>query len=73
MNKRFRLSVFLVIFNLFSIYTFADEFDDPGFPFEGDPGNEPPQTFINHYIIPLVVLAIIVGWYFTKSKQSKKI
>lgn len=70
MNKRFRLSVFLVIFNLFSIYTFAD---DPGFPFEGDPGNEPPQTFINHYIIPLVVLAIIVGWYFTKSKKSKKI
>jgi hypothetical protein len=72
MNKRFRLSVFLVIFNLFSIYTFADEFDDPGLPMDGDPG-EPPQTFINHYIIPLVVLAIIVGWYFTKSKQSKKI
>jgi hypothetical protein len=67
MNKRIKLMAFLVIFNLFSIYTFADE---PGFPFEGDPGNEPPQTEIGNFIPYMFVIGLLLIFYFSKFKRQ---
>jgi hypothetical protein len=67
MNKRYKLTAFLVIFNLFSIYTFAD---DPGFPLEGDPGNEPPQTEIGNFIPYMFVIGLLLIFYFSKFKRQ---
>ena len=67
MNKRIKLTAFLVIFNLFSIYTFADE---PGFPFEGDPGNEPPPVEIGNFIPYMFVIGLLLIFYFSKFKRQ---
>ena len=67
MNKRYKLTAFLVIFNLFSIYTFAD---DPGFPFEGDPGNEPPPAEIGNFIPYMFVIGLLLIFYFLKFKRQ---
>ena len=68
MNKRLKLTVFLLIFYLFSLDTFAD---DPGFPFEGDPGNEPPPAEIGNFIPYMIVIGFLLIFYFSKLKKEK--
>jgi hypothetical protein len=54
-----------MVFNLMSIAAMAN---DPGFPFEEDPG-EDPAVPIDDYIIPMAILGIALMYYFIKKKR----
>jgi hypothetical protein len=60
-----QIKIYLMVFNLMSVAAMAN---DPGFPFEEDPGN--PAAPIDHWILPMAVLGIAVMYYFVKKKRQ---
>jgi hypothetical protein len=58
-----------VVFYLFSTLAFAID-DDPGFPMNNDPGQQPVAP-IDDYIIPAMVLILLYGFY--KHYKRKKL
>lgn len=61
-----QIKIYLMVFNLVSIAAMAQQ--DPGFPFEEDPGS--PAAPIDHWILPMAVLGIAVMYYFIKKKRQ---
>jgi hypothetical protein len=64
-----QFKIYLIVFNLMSIAAMAD---DPDFPFEGDPGDEPAAP-IDDWIFPMVLLGIVMIVYYSKKKQPTKV
>ena len=60
-----QIKIYLMVFNLMSIAAMAQQ--DPGFPFEEDPGQAAP---IDDWILPMAVLGIAVMYYFVKKKRQ---
>jgi hypothetical protein len=57
-----------VVFYLFSTLAFAND-DDPGFPMNNDPGQEPVP--IDDYIIPaMIMMALYVFYTFNKYRKK---
>jgi hypothetical protein len=50
----------------------AQSYIDPDFPFEGDPGDEPAAP-IDQWIIPMVVLALVIMYYYNKKTKHSEI
>jgi hypothetical protein len=58
-------TVFLiVVFTFFSLVAMAQP-SDPGFPFGEDPG-DPAGVPIDHWIIPMLFLAVGLWFYYAK-------
>jgi hypothetical protein len=62
-----QIKIYLMVFNLMSIAAMAN---DPGFPFEEDPGEDPALP-IDHWILPMVIIGIAVMYYFIKKKRVR--
>jgi hypothetical protein len=60
-----QIKIYLMVFNLMTIAAMAQ---DPGFPFEGDPGEDPAAP-IDDYIIPMAILGIALMYYFINKKR----
>ena len=43
--------------------------NDPGFPFEEDPGEDPAAP-IDDWILPMAIIGIVVMYYFVKKKRQ---
>jgi hypothetical protein len=64
-----QIKIYLMVFNLVSIAAMAQQ--DPGFPFEEDPGEDPAAP-IDHWILPMAVLGIAVMYYFIQKRRVGK-
>ena len=62
-----QIKIYLMVFNLMSIAAMAN---DPGFPFEEDPGEDPALP-IDHWILPMVIIGIAVMYYFINKKRVR--
>jgi hypothetical protein len=56
----------MIVFNLMS---FAAMAQDPDFPFEDDPGEDPAAP-IDEWILPMAIIGIAVMYYFIKKKRQ---
>lgn len=65
-----QIKIYLMVFNLVSIAAMAQQ--DPGFPFEEDPGSDPAAP-IDDWILPMAVLGIAVMFYYIKRKRQSLI
>ena len=65
-----QIKIYLMVFNLVSFAAMAQQ--DPGFPFEEDPGSDPAAP-IDHWVLPMAVLGIAVMYYFIKKKRQSLI
>ena len=61
-----QIKIYLMVFNLVSIAAMAN---DPGFPFEEDPGEDPAAP-IDDWILPMAIIGIVVMYYFVKKKRQ---
>jgi hypothetical protein len=59
----------MIVFNLMSFAAMAQDFDDPDFPFGGDPGEDPAAP-IDDWILPMAIIGIAVMYYFIKKKRQ---
>ena len=64
-----QFKIYLIVFNLMSIAAMAQDFDDPDFPFEGDPGD--PAAPIDDWILPMAIIGIAVMYYFINKKRFR--
>jgi len=64
-----QIKIYLMVFNLMSIAAMAQQ--DPGFPFEEDPGEDPAAP-IDQWILPMAVLGISVMYYFIQKRRVRK-
>jgi hypothetical protein len=64
--------LFLFFFNCFTEVVMAQSYIDPDFPFEGDPGDVPAAP-IDQWIIPIVVLALVIMYYYNKKTKHSEI
>lgn len=62
-----QFKIYLIVFNIMSIAVNAQE--DPGFPFEGDPGQDPAAP-INDWILPMAIVGIVMIYYFIRKKKQ---
>ena len=61
-----QIKIYLMVFNLMSVAAMAN---DPGFPFEEDPGEDPAAP-IDDWILPMAIIGIVVMYYFVKKKRQ---
>ena len=64
-----QFKIYLIVFNLMSIAAMAQNFDDPGFPMNNDPGQQPAAP-IDDWILPMAIIGIVVMYYFIKKKRQ---
>jgi hypothetical protein len=62
-----QIKIYLMVFNLMSIAAMAN---DPGFPFEEDPGEDPAAP-IDQWILPMVIIGIAIMYYFIQKKRVR--
>ncbi|MBP6074654.1 MAG: hypothetical protein KA486_06785 [Flavobacterium sp.] len=62
-----QFKIYLIVFNLMSIAVNAE--DDPGFPDESDPGQDP-AALINDWILPMAIVGILMMYYFIRKKKQ---
>ena len=60
-----QFKIYLIVFNLMSVAAMAN---DPGFPSEEDPGQQPAAP-IDDWILPMAIIGIVVMYYFIKKKR----
>ena len=60
-----QFKIYLIVFNLMSIAAMANE---PGFPFEEDPGEDPALP-IDDWILPMMLLGVGIVFFYLKKRQ----
>jgi hypothetical protein len=55
----------LIVFNLMSVAAMAN---DPGFPSEEDPGQQPAAP-IDDWILPMMLLGVGIVFFYLKKRQ----
>ena len=63
-----KIKIYLMVFYLVSIAAMAQQ--DPGFPFEEDPGEDPAAP-IDQWILPMVIIGIAVMYYFIQKRRVR--
>ena len=63
-----QFKIYLIVFNLMSIAAMAQNFDDPGFPMNNDPGQQPAAP-IDDWILPMMLLGVGIVFFYLKKRQ----
>jgi hypothetical protein len=60
-----QFKIYLIVFNLMSVAAMAN---DPGFPSEEDPGQQPAAP-IDDWILPMMLLGVGIVFFYLKKRQ----